>query len=398
VGSAYQRLGTLGRLVTYDKRGTGISDSVDPGAFPTLEERVDELVAVLDAVGFNCPTVLAGADGAAIAMMFAATYPHRTHALCLWAPLARGLKADDYPLGYTPDEAEVVIAFARDTWGTGESVHLNAPSKADDPVFVEWYAQFERRSMSPSGFKRFASMVLQIDVRSLLPTIRVPTVIVQRSGNQIVLPELSRYVADHIPNARYIEVDGSDNFWVAGDTEPLLSAMEELVTGSAHVAAPERVLATIMFTDIISSTEQAASLGDRRWLELLAAHDRVIRRGLQRFGGREIKSTGDGFLATFDGPGRAIRCACNIRDGLRPFGIEIRTGLHTGEIEIRGDDIGGVAVHIGARVSACANAGEVLVSGAIPPLVIGSGIEFENRGEHTLKGVPGTWKLWAVDA
>lgn len=241
-------------------------------------------------------------------------------------------------------------------------------------------------------------MAVQTDVRDLLPLIQVPSVVVQRSGDPVVVPQLARYVADHIPNARFVEVDGSDHFWAAGDMEPILTAMEVLVTGSTHTPTHERVLATVMFTDIVSSTERAATLGDRPWRELLDAHDRVVRNELERFGGREVKTTGDGFLATFDGPGRAIRCACAIRDGVRHLGIEIRTGLHTGELEVRGDDVAGVAVHIGARVAAHAAAGEVLVSGAIPPLVFGSGINFEERGEHILKGVPGTWRIFVVDA
>jgi len=397
IGPTYQRLGSLGRLVSYDKRGTGMSDAVDRGPFPSLEDRVDELIAVLDAVGFDCPTVLAGCDGASIAMMFAATYPHRTHALCLYAPFARALVAPDYPIGYTTEEAEFVVAVSTDQWGTG-ALTGNAPSRANDAAFQEWFKRFQRRSMSPTRWKRFALMTIQTDIRDLLPTIQVPTVVVHRRGDLIVPLELGRYVAEHIPDARLVEVEGSDNLWAVGDTEPLLSAMEELVTGSTPTPTHERVLATVMFTDIVSSTERATTLGDRPWRELLDAHDRVVRKELDRFGGREVKTTGDGFLATFDGPGRAIRCACAIRDGVRPLGIEVRTGLHTGEIEMRGDDVAGVAVHIGARVSAHAAAGEVLVSGAVPPLVFGSGIDFNDRGEHTLKGVPGTWRIFAVEA
>jgi class 3 adenylate cyclase len=240
-------------------------------------------------------------------------------------------------------------------------------------------------------------MAIQTDVRELLPTIRVPSVVLHRKGDQLIPIALGRYVAENIPGARFIELEGSDHFWAVGDAEPLLDAMEELSTGTAPSPPTDRVLATVMFTDIVSSTERAAELGDRRWRRLLDAHDAALRKQLDRFGGREVKTTGDGFLATFDGPGRGIRCACAIRDAVRPLGIEVRAGLHTGEVELRGDDVAGVAVHIGARVCGLASAGEVLVSGAIPPLVFGSGIEFDERGEHTLKGVPGVWQLWAVD-
>ena len=305
--------------------------------------------------------------------------------------------APDYPLGFSAEEADLIVAFITETWGAGIAAP-SAPSKADDHAFLEWYASFQRRAMSPNGAKRFSEMALQTDVRDLLPTIQVPTVIVQRSRDSVVRPEFSRYVADRIPGARFLEVDGSDHMWAVGDTEPLLTVMEELVTGSTSTPAYERVLATVMFTDIVSSTEQAARLGDRSWLEVLDAHNRLVRKELHRFGGHEVKTTGDGFLATFDGPGRAIRCACAIRDAVRVLGIELRAGLHTGEVEVRDEAVGGVAIHIGARVAAQASAGEVLVSGAIPPLVIGSLIAFDDRGEHTLKGVPGTWQLWAVDA
>ena len=395
VGPTLRRLASIGRFVSYDKRGSGMSDPVEPGEYPTLEQRVDELVAVLDAVGYERPTVLAGADGAAIAMMFAATYPEKVNALCLYAPFARATAAPDYPIGQPTEVVDMIVEAVGKSWGTGKTAPT-APGKANDSRFLEWMGQYQRRSASPSAARRFLHMTMQTDVRDLLPTIRVPSVVLHRNGDQLIPIALGRYVADHIPGARFIELEGSDHFWAVGDTDPLLDVMEELATGSAPTHPTDRVLATVMFTDIVSSTERASDLGDRRWRELLDAHDLAVRKQLGRFGGREIKTTGDGFLATFDGPGRAIRCACAIRDALRPLGIEVRAGLHTGEVELRGDDVAGVAVHVGARVSSLAGAGEVLVSGSVPPLVIGSGIDFDERGEHHLKGVPGVWQIWAV--
>jgi class 3 adenylate cyclase/pimeloyl-ACP methyl ester carboxylesterase len=396
VGPTIQRAASIGRFVSYDKRGTGMSDSVEPGGCPTLEERADELMAVLDASGCERPTVFTGADGAAVAMVFAATYPERLNALCLYAPFARVIEASDYPFGYPREAVDSMVELAGQTWGSGQ-VAPTAPSLEGDQRFLEWFGRYQRRSASPSAAKRFLRMAIQTDVRDVLPLIRVPTVVLHRSGDQLVPIAFGRYVADHIPGARFIELQGIDHFWAIGDSASVLDTIEEVATGARPVADANRVLATVMFTDIVGSTERATALGDRRWRELLDAHDAAVRRQLQRFGGREIKTTGDGFFVTFDGPGRAIRSACAIRDAVRPLGVEVRAGLHTGEIELRGDDVAGVAVHIGARVSALAAPGEVLVSGAIPPLVFGSGIEFEERGEHRLKGVPGTWRLFAVD-
>ena len=396
VGPTIQRLASIGRLVSYDKRGGGMSEPLAPGGYPTLEERVDELVAVLDAVGSERPTVFTGADGAAVAMLFAATHPERLHALCLYAPFARVIEAPDYPVGFPAEAVDVMVEAAGQAWGSGQ-VAPTAPSMAGDERFLSWFGSYQRRSASPAAGKRFLRMAIETDVREILPSIRVPTVVLHRVGDQLVPIAAGRYVADHIPGARFIELQGIDHFWAIGDSEILLDTVEEMATGAPARPDADRILATIMFTDIVGSTERATELGDRRWRELLDAHDASVRRQLERFGGREIKATGDGFLAIFDGPGRAIRCACALRDAVRPIGIEVRAGVHTGEIELRGDDVAGVAVHIGARVAALAASGEVLVSGAVPPLVIGSGIDFDERGEHQLKGVPGTWALFAVD-
>ena len=396
VGPTVQRLSSFGRLVSYDKRGGGMSESLPPGISVTLEDRVDELEAVLDAVGFRQPTVFTGADGAAVALLFAATHPERVHGLCLYAPSARVIEAPDYTIGYSAETVDLMVETAGRMWGSGR-VAPTAPSMADDDRFLSWFGSYQRRSASPAAGKRFLRMAMETDVRELLPTIRVPTVVLHRTEDPLVPITMGRYVADHIPGARFIELDGVDHFWAIGDAGTVLDAVEEMATGSPAKPQGDRVLATVMFTDIVGSTERASELGDQKWRELLDSHDVAVRRQLERFGGHEVHTTGDGFLATFDGPGRAIRCACAIRDGLRPLGVEVRAGLHTGEIELRGDDVAGMAVHIGARVSALAGPGEVLVSGAVPPLVMGSGIEFEMLGDHQLKGVPGTWTVFAVD-
>ena len=396
VGPTIRRAASIGRFVSYDKRGTGMSDPVEPGICPTLEERADELMAVLDAAGCERPTVFTGADGAAVAMVFAASYPEKLNALCLYAPFARVITAPDYPIGYPREVVDVMVDLAGQTWGSGQ-VAPTAPSLEGDQRFLEWFGRYQRRSASPSAGKRFLRMAVETDVRNVLPLIRIPTVVLHRTGDQLVPIAFGRYVADHIPGARFIELQGTDHFWAIGDSDSVLDAMEEAATGVRPVPNTDRVLATVLFTDIVGSTERATELGDRLWRDLLDAHDAAVRHQLHRFAGREIQTTGDGFFATFDGPGRAIRCACAIRDAVRPLGLEIRAGLHTGEIELRGKDVAGVAVHIGARVSALAATGEVLVSGAMPPLVFGSGIDFEDRGEHQLKGVPGSWRLFAVD-
>ncbi len=396
VGPTVQRLASIGRLVSYDKRGSGMSDPLAPGVSPTLEERVDELSAVLDAVRFERPTIFAGADGAAVAMMFAATHPDRLHALCLYAPFARVVVAPDYPLGYPADVVEAMVEATGATWGGGH-IAPTAPSMAEDQRFLAWFGGYQRRSASPAAGMEFLRVAIETDVRDVLASIHVPTVVLHRADDLLVPAAMGRYVADHIRGARFVELHGSDHFWAVGDTESVLDAVEEVATGTPPEPDVNRVLATIVFTDIVGSTEQASDLGDRRWRALLDAHDSSVRRQLQRFGGREIHTTGDGFLAVFDGPGRAIKCACAIRDALGPLDIEVRAGLHTGEIELRGDDVAGVAVHIAARVSALAAAGEVLVSGVVPPLVVGSGIDFHDRGEQPLRGVPGTWTIFAVD-
>jgi pimeloyl-ACP methyl ester carboxylesterase len=391
------RLAGFTRLIRFDMRGLGLSDPVSPKDWPTLEQRADDLLAVLDVVGSERAALLGGVQGGQIMMFFAATYPERTAALVLAGTSARFAWAPDYPWGIPADEQRMRMARAEQGWERGLGLlRLIAPSVADDPAFVSWWFHAYRQSTSPGTSVVNTRFVFETDLRSLLPTIQVPTLVLCRSDDPFGGPPHARYLAEHIPGAKLVELPGEDNLIYVGDSDAVLDEVEEFLIGSRHTPDSDRVLATVLFTDIVGSTEGVAQLGDRRWRDLLDAHDRTVRRQLDRFRGREINTTGDGFSATFDGPGRAIRCAQAIRDAVRALGIEVRAGLHTGEIEVRGTDVAGLAVHIGARVAALAGPGEVLVSGAIPPLVVGSGVEFADRGEHELKGVPGTWRLFAV--
>jgi len=350
------------------------------------------MIVVLDELGCE-RAVVVGAVGPP-ALQFAATHPERTSALVLINPSARFRRADDYPEGLAEDDVEAFLAWRREGWGTGRVLRLWAPSLAGDTRFAHWFARCERLSNPPQGFAWRSRATFEVDVRHLLPAIRVPTLVLVRAGS--VGSEQGRYVAEHIDGARYVELPGEDYLFFVGDTGPLLDAIEGFVTGRLPRHGVDRVLATVLFTDVVSSTDQVAGMGDRRWSELLTTHDGLTRAELERFRGREIQTTGDGFLATFDGPGRAVRCACAIRDAVRAIGIHARVGLHTGEIELSGDDIGGIAVHIAQRVQALAQPDEVLVSRTVADLVGGPGIPFADRGAHALKGVPNEWQLFAV--
>jgi class 3 adenylate cyclase len=386
-------LSSFSRHIWFDPRGIGSSDPIAPVEGRLLESVVDDMIAVLDELGCERVVVL-GAIGQP-ALQFAATHPDRTSALVLINPSACFRRADDYPEGIADEDAEAFLAERRDRWGTGETLDLMAPSTAGDARFARWSARCERESMPLQDASWRYRASFEGDVRHLLGAIQVPTLVVVRAG----WPgsEQARYVAERIDDARYIELAGADMLFFAGDTGPLLDAIEEFVTGRLPRHAVDRVLATVLFTDVVGSTDQAAGMGDRRWSELLATHDGLTRAELERFGGREIRATGDGFLATFDGPGRAVRCGCAIRDAVRAIGIQVRVGLHTGEIELPGDDIGGIAVHIAQRVQGLAQPDEVLVSRTVADLVAGSGIAFADRGSHTLKGVPNQWRLFAVE-
>jgi class 3 adenylate cyclase len=390
-----RRLASFARLIRYDMRGTGLSDPANPNDWPTLERRADDALAVLDAIGSERAALIGGVLGGQLAMFCAAAHPDRTAALVLAGTTARYLWAPDYPFGAPADEQHLREGEAEQGWEQGAgALRLLAPSRLSDPGFVSWWYRLFRQSTGPGAARALVTTVFETDLRSLLPSIRTPTLVLCRSGAKFVGPMHARYLADHIPGARLVELSGEDNLMYVGESDSVIGEIEEFLTGVRHTPETDRVLATVLFTDIVGSTERAANLGDKAWRDLLDRHDQVVRRQIERFRGREVNTVGDGFVATFDGPGRGIQSACAIRDAVRALGIEVRAGLHTGEIEVRGDDVAGMAVHIGARVASCAGPGEVLVSATVKDLVVGSGIEFLDRGEHELKGVPGSWRLY----
>jgi class 3 adenylate cyclase len=394
VNRFFERSAHLGRLIMFDRRGSGMSDPI-VGA-PTLEEQMDDVNAVLDAAGSKEAAVLAVLEGGPMACLYAATHPNRTRALVLYSAWARVVQSEDIPWANPPEEREKLMEFLVETWGTGERLHGLAPSVADDPEFLAWYAKLERLAASPRQIRELQRLIGEYDVRSVLPSIGVPTLVMHRRDDSLIDPRHSQYIAERIPGAKLVMLEGSDNLMVAGDSDAILDEIEEFLTGTRQERAPDRVLATVMFTDIVDSTRRASELGDRRWRELLESHDELVRRKLEYWNGREIKAMGDGFLATFDGPARAIQCAKAIAYDINSLGVAIRAGLHTGECEMRGDDVAGMAVHIGARVGSLAGPGEVLVSSTVKDLVVGSGIDFADYGEHELKGVPGGWRVYRV--
>jgi class 3 adenylate cyclase len=389
------RLSAFARVIRFDKRGVGLSDPVPATALPTLEEWMDDLRAVLDDVGSEKAAIVTAMAGGFMACVFAATYPHRVHALVLIDGFARLTRADDYPWGLTAGQSRDIIEAFGSTWGTGMMIDLFDPEDADDVALRESWGRYERHSVSPGTAASMVGMINATDIRGILPAIQVPTLVVARVDSPVESGH-GRYLAEHIAGAKYVELPGRGSLLWSGDQDALLREIEHFVTGSRPAPRHDRVLATVLFTDIVGSTDRASELGDARWRELLAEHDQLVRRALDRFEGREVKTTGDGFLATFDGPARAIRCAEAILESLRAIGVDVRAGLHTGEIDLVEGDVGGIAVHLGARVMAEADAGETLVSSTVKDLVVGSEIAFEDRGEHDLKGVPGTWRLFAV--
>jgi class 3 adenylate cyclase len=396
----FRRFASFSRLIRFDPRGFGLSDPFNVAEWPSLEQQAAEMAVVLDAAGSERAAVAAQQVGGLLAIFFAATYPTRTSALVLDGCTARFTYAPDCPWGL-PEEVIAAGVGTLDDWAAGSrdsDLEYLAPSAKGDLEFASQWKRYSRSVGSPAIARAMAEMFLLADVRAVLSAVQAPTLVVYRRDDQFLGKPHATYLAEHIAGAKLVEVPGEDNLIFAGDSDADVDEIEEFLTGVRHGPETDRVLATVLFTDIVESTEHAARLGDHAWRELLDAHDRVVRRQLERFRGREVNTVGDGFLATFDGPGRAITCACAIRDDVRALGIEVRAGLHTGEVEVRGNDIAGVAVHIGARVAALAGPGEALVSGAVPPLVVGSGIQFADRGEHELKGVPGLWHLFAVQS
>jgi class 3 adenylate cyclase/pimeloyl-ACP methyl ester carboxylesterase len=393
VQGCVEAMTSLGRLIFFDQPGTGASDPVTSGALPNLEQWADSITAVLDDLKSREAALIAMPGALPTAGLFAATHPSRTTALVvLEGADPKGISA----LSASGFDSEEWSAAVVDMWGTGEIQHVINPDMPWNEEIRATWARQERLAASPATVARMMPLVLELDVRAILPTIRVPTLVVHHTEDPIILPAGGRYIADHISGAKYVELPGRNEFHFVEPWRESFQKIAEFLTGHQAEVADDRVLATVLFTDIVDSTRRAAEIGDRDWHALLDAHDAVVRSQLARFRGREVNTSGDGFLAMFDGPQRAIRCAMAIRDTVQALGIEVRAGLHTGECEVRGDDIGGIGVHIGARVSALAGPNEVLVSSTLRDLVIGSGIEFEGRGAHTLKGVPGEWHLFTV--
>jgi class 3 adenylate cyclase len=388
------RLTTFSRVISFDRRGSGLSDPLF-GA-PTLEEQMDDVIAVMDAAGSERAAIAGTLEGGPMAALFAATHPDRVSHLVLYACFARATWAPGYEWAWSAEERKQHMDHLVDHWGEGWVAGSVAPSLMGQPDFVEWAGRLERLAASPGTIKRIFDLIGEFDVRDVLPSIRVPTLVMHRREDSFIKIEHSRYLAERIPGAKFIELEGGDNMYSIGDSEALLGEIEEFLTGERHDREPDRMLATVLFTDICGSTEHVASMGDRSWRFMLERHDALFRRALDRHRGREVKRTGDGFLATFDGPARAIRCASDVADSVASIGLQVRAGLHTGELEVMDGDLGGMAVHIAARVMDRAEPSEVLVSSTVKDLVVGSGIDFEERGAHELRGIPGEWQLFSV--
>jgi class 3 adenylate cyclase len=389
-----ERLAAFCRLILFDKRETGLSDRV--GGIPTLEERMDDVRAVMDAVDSKQAAIMGSSGGGPMSILFSATYPQRTSAPILYGAMARTAWAPDNPWGRTEEQWAARAKIVEETWGQGKSVELYAPSLAANNEFRRWLGHYERSAASPGAAMALLRMNMEIDVRHVLPAVAVPALVLHRTGDRAVKVEHGRYIAEHIPGAKYIELPGNDHLTWVGDTDAICDEIQAFLTGVRSGPEPDRVLATVLFTDIVDSTKRAAEIGDRAWKELLGHHHFLVRQQIERHRGREINTMGDGFLASFDGPARAVRCGRAIIDAAKSLNIEIRAGVHTGECELMGENLGGIAVHIGARVAAHAAPNEVLVSSTVKDLVAGSGLRIESRGVQVLRGVPGEWNLFAA--
>ena len=390
-----ERMTEFARVIRFDKRGQGMSDRV-PGA-TTLETRMDDIRAVMDAAGSEQAAIIGESEGGPLSMLFAAAHPERTRALVLQGAEVRERTDEEWPWGEaTPEEFEELMAQVPERLGQGRVFPLLLPSIGDAPWGREAFGRLQRNAVTPTGFEAFARMAFDIDVRHVAPTIRVPTLIFHAVGDKVCHVENARFLSRTIPGAKYIERPGADHLPWAEDLDAFIAELRELLTGDRGSVDPERILATVLFTDVVDSTARAADLGDRRWREALAEHHRLVREAVEKHGGREVDMAGDGILATFDGPARAIACARSIQQAVAPLDIEVRAGVHTGELELLGDGVAGIAVHTGARVAALAGPGEVWVSAIVPMITAGSGLGFEDRGVHELKGVPGEHQLYSV--
>ena len=396
VAEFFRRLASFSRLILFDKRGTGMSDRVSSAELPTLEQRMDDVRAVMDAVGSERAVLMGLSEGGPMNILFAATYPDRTRALILMSTYARMLQAPDYPIGTPPALFEDLLGRIEEGWGGGVGFKTLFASMVTAPGWLEIWSRFQRLSTSPGAAMDLLRMAGDVDTRSILPAISVPTLVLHRTGDRWVPVAQGRYLAQQIAGARYVEFPGNDHLPFFGDSGRVVTEVQEFLTGTREGPEYDRVLATILFVDIVGSTERAAALGDRRWRDLLASFYDMARREFQRFRGRELDTAGDGILASFDGPARGIRCAVAIERGVRSLGLEVRCGLHTGECEIIGEKLSGIAVHAGARIASHANPRQVLVSQTVRDLVAGSGLQFAHAGTHALKGVPGEWPLYSV--
>ncbi len=385
-----RRLGSFSRLIRFDKRGTGLSDRVPVDQLPSLEERMDDVRAVMDAARSERASIFGLSEGGPMSILFAATYPERVERLVLYGSYAKRHTAE-------ADDGAAFVKLIESSWGTGAVLAGRSGAAGDDPSVRKQLARHERQCATPGAAAALVRMSAQIDVTQVLNVLSVPTLVLHRTADPNLHVNGSRELAAGIRDARYLEIDGDEHIPWVGDSDTVLDEIEEFLTGLRHGPEVDRVLTTIVFTDIVGSTQAAAEVGDRRWRGMLDDHDAITRRQVERFRGRVIKSTGDGALATFDGPARAVRCAVSIREALATVGLKVRIGVHTGEIELRGDDVGGVAVHIGARVEALAGAGEILVTATVTALVAGSGLSFSDRGLHALKGVPGEQQIFALE-
>jgi class 3 adenylate cyclase/pimeloyl-ACP methyl ester carboxylesterase len=395
-GRFVHRLGTLGRVILMDLPGCGLSDPVSLAELPSVEQWMDYVRVVMDAAGCDRAVLLGDGPATGLAVPLAATHPDRVAGLMLWGGFARIHRSETYPIGIPEEVRETGIAWWLKRWGTGRQLELTGPELLDDPYEVEWAARFERLSAPPGVARVFFRMISELDVREILPAVRVPTLVMHRAGDRWISPEHGRYLAERIPGARHVELPGNYHFPFHGDMDAVLAEMRAFLEALPQQQEAERMLATILVTDLVGSTKRAAALGDQRWREVLDRHDAAVREQLERFRGREIKTTGDGFMATFDGAARAVRCAAAIRDALRGLSLDVRAGVHSGEIELRGGGVDGLAVHIAARVAEAAEAGEVLVSQTVKDLTVGARLELEPRGTHALKGVPGEWATYAA--
>jgi pimeloyl-ACP methyl ester carboxylesterase/class 3 adenylate cyclase len=386
-----RRLGSFCRVILFDKQGTGLSDQASK--LPGMDERMDDISAVMDAVGIEQAAIFGISEGGSLATLFAASHPDRSQALILYGAFAQFTSW--FP---TQEALEGLFQYIDSAWGSGESIPRFAPTMKDDPAFKQWWGKFERLGASPGAAKTIMRMNSQIDITDILPSVNVPTLIIHRKDDVTINVEGGRLLAERIPNAKYVELSGVDHLPMVGENpDRILDEMAQFLTGKWRPVETECVLATVLFTDIAGSTKRAADLGDQRWRDLLERHHSLVRGELNRFRGKEIDTAGDGFFVTFDGPARGIKCACAIRDAVQSLGITIRAGLHTGECEVMEDKVSGIAVHIGARVMEKADPGEVLVSSTVKDLVAGSGLHFNDRGKYDLKGIPGEWRIFLVE-